>query len=627
MSDPPPMVRHMDSETHSSAALVDELRGLLATASPVRARKAVRELITVLDDGQALELAARFAAKVNYSSELLLRQWQLVADPDGFCEVLLAPAFARETRTELRVRRVASLRGLRHLTTLRKLHIDKCKEVTDLTDLAGLTGLVELDLNGCAGIEDLTPLSGLTALTHLNLHRCRGVADVRPLLTLGNLRHLDLSMTNVRSVDGFAAAFPYLLELGMRGCRSFRDVCQLAGLTRLADLDLGWTGIRDLRGIGALPALTRLNLNSCASLTTLTGASALTGLTELEITDCRRLKTLSGLGSHPHITRLDINGCTSLHDLHGLSGLTGLTRLTVKGSEHLTALDGLQGTPLQFFRAEQCPALTDFSALAHVPRLNQLVLVDLSGLIDLSALPVMPAMETARIMNCPSLVALDGIAHYPALKELWISGCTSLESASGMSHLSVLQKLLIRDCPGVENLGAAGSFPDVDSLELHRLPSLADIGGVSASRIDSISMIELPLVRSLMVLKGLTSLRKLSLSRCPSVEDLPTHIVQLEVRGFPWTDLSPMKGMESLTIANIHLEDLRDINAIAEFTELVGIDLDFCRRVEDWSPLLAMPSLQRIRFDPNRGRPSGFEPVLAQLSANGVVHVKWYEDL
>ncbi|GHB66465.1 hypothetical protein GCM10010306_069930 [Streptomyces umbrinus] len=51
---------------------------------------------------------------------------------------------------------------LRHLTTLRGLHIHRCKEITDLTEVAALTGLTDLDLNGCAGIEDLTPISGLT---------------------------------------------------------------------------------------------------------------------------------------------------------------------------------------------------------------------------------------------------------------------------------------------------------------------------------------------------------------------------------------------------------------------------------------------------------------------------------
>ncbi|MFG2525778.1 hypothetical protein [Streptomyces sp. NPDC048527] len=131
---------------------------------------------------------------------------------------------------------MASLSGLRHLTTLRSLHIDRCEEITDLTEVGALTGLRDLDLNGCAGIVDLPPIGRLTQLTRLNLHRCRGVEDVAPLLALGKL---DLSMTRVRSASGFAKASPELGTLSLRGCRSFKDAVQLSGLTRLTHLDLG----------------------------------------------------------------------------------------------------------------------------------------------------------------------------------------------------------------------------------------------------------------------------------------------------------------------------------------------------------------------------------------------------
>ncbi|GDY49956.1 hypothetical protein SVIO_005790 [Streptomyces violaceusniger] len=206
-----------------------ELRELLATGRPVKIRKAIGELVLIRDDGTALDLAARFERAAEYSSETLLRLWPKAADPDGFCAALLVPAFARENRTSLRLRRMTSLTGLRHLTTLRALHIDRCKEITDLTEAGELTGLTDLDLNGCAGIEDLAPIGRLTGLTRLNLHRCRAVSDIAPLLTLGRLRELDLSMTKVRSADGFGTAFPALETLTLRGCRSFKDASPCPG--------------------------------------------------------------------------------------------------------------------------------------------------------------------------------------------------------------------------------------------------------------------------------------------------------------------------------------------------------------------------------------------------------------
>ncbi|MET7853639.1 hypothetical protein ABZT48_36790 [Streptomyces avermitilis] len=71
-------------------------------------------------------------------------------------------------------------------------------------------------------------------------------------------------MTRVCDVTGLPAALPDLRTLTMRGCRSFHEARQLAGLTRLTTLDLGWTGLRNLRALTTLPALTELDLSSCA---------------------------------------------------------------------------------------------------------------------------------------------------------------------------------------------------------------------------------------------------------------------------------------------------------------------------------------------------------------------------
>lgn len=312
------------------ASRVATLRELLATGKPVKMRKAIGELVLIPDDGTALALAARSESEAEVSSETLLRLWPRAADPDGFCAALLAPALVREGRTSIRLRRMTSLTGLRHLTTLHGLHIHRCKEITDLTEVAALTGLTDLGLNGCAGIEDLTPISGLTELTRLGLHRCRAVQDTAPLLALRKLRELDLSMTRVRSADGFTTAFPALETLSLHGCRSFMDASQLSGLTRLTHLDLGWTGIRDLTGLRDVPAMTRLDLRSCSRLNDLAGIDAMSGLTELILQDCPRLETLRGLGPHPRLEQLEIENCSRLVDLSGMSPLTRLKRLTVR---------------------------------------------------------------------------------------------------------------------------------------------------------------------------------------------------------------------------------------------------------------------------------------------------------
>ncbi|MFF1739342.1 hypothetical protein [Streptomyces mirabilis] len=57
---------------NGAAPQLDSLRALLGSAKPAQARKAVRELVTFADDGEALDLAVGFARIADYSSELLL---------------------------------------------------------------------------------------------------------------------------------------------------------------------------------------------------------------------------------------------------------------------------------------------------------------------------------------------------------------------------------------------------------------------------------------------------------------------------------------------------------------------------------------------------------------------------
>ncbi|CAL9669714.1 hypothetical protein SUDANB145_07348 (plasmid) [Streptomyces sp. enrichment culture] len=58
----------------------------------------VRELIAVLDSGEALTQAAELATAACLPHELLLHLWPSAADPDGFCAALLAPAMPAACR-------------------------------------------------------------------------------------------------------------------------------------------------------------------------------------------------------------------------------------------------------------------------------------------------------------------------------------------------------------------------------------------------------------------------------------------------------------------------------------------------------------------------------------------------
>ena len=82
---------------------------------------------TALRIGQQFFGSAEDAEDV--AQETLLRLWPRSPDPDVFSAVLLAPAFAREGREELRLSRCASLVGLRHLTMLRMYALSRRNEL------------------------------------------------------------------------------------------------------------------------------------------------------------------------------------------------------------------------------------------------------------------------------------------------------------------------------------------------------------------------------------------------------------------------------------------------------------------------------------------------------------------
>ncbi|MFD9223669.1 hypothetical protein ACFWDI_27550 [Streptomyces sp. NPDC060064] len=216
------------------------LQGLLddptKPPSTSRAWRAVRELAAMTGPATeaAIVLVARFAEIAEPPSDKLLPLWRDSPDRDAFARLLLAPAFARENRTELDLGRKLPLTGIRHLMTLRTLRAYRRKDITDLGELSALIDLTDLNLDGCRNVRDLTPLANLIELTTLNLQH-GAVCDLTPLAGLTRLTALDLNR-----------------------CHAITDLTPLVRLTRLRSLGLAETRIRDLTHLASLTTLTEL---------------------------------------------------------------------------------------------------------------------------------------------------------------------------------------------------------------------------------------------------------------------------------------------------------------------------------------------------------------------------------
>ncbi|MFD3521707.1 leucine-rich repeat domain-containing protein [Streptomyces sp. NPDC058653] len=591
------------------AAELEALRDLLATVKAPRARKAVRELLVrpagapPVDPAQAMALAARFAAVGEPTTDALLKLWPKVADPDGFAELLLLPAYVRENRTDLKVSKTVPA-GLRHLApVLRGLRLDRCAGLTDLAPLAEFTGLTSLDLGGCSAVDDLTPLAGLSALESLGLHRCRKVKDIAPLRSLRALRSLDLSVTGVASVSGLGAALPGLESLNLQGCRSLRDIGPLSGLRRLATLDLGWTGIRDLSALTDVGAVTELDLTSCAHLTTLKGIDAMPSLRVLRMDKLRRLRSLDGLGHHPGVTELVLTECVELQDLRAIGGLPGLKTVELADCERLTSLAGVEALhDLDLLRVRNCASLSDFSPLAGAPAPRRLFLTNVDAGPDLGFLPELPDLRVLLIDRFRTLRTLDGAPDLPGLRSLDV-----------------------RHCPSLADLGRVGDLPNLERVQVFECDVLHDADGLAGRaplaelRLEGVRQLE-----SLDVLAGSPTLRKIKIESCDRLKAPPMggmrELRVLEYRYQPWPDFDFLIGSTSIESVKAYSLGLRDVSGLAGLPALAKLDfsLSSTHKLASFAPLLEIKGLTHLLLSDyvTRHVPDGAR-VAAELKARG----------
>jgi internalin A len=480
------------------------LRALLPKATPTRAWKAVRELAIVAPQvtRPALELAAEFAEIALPPTERLLKIWQQTPDPDGFAEFIIAPAFVRAGRTHLTLTARSLPVGLRHLTNLRDLELERTAFCTDISELAGLTGLTSLDLYGANRITDFSPLAALTRLETLRLGGTN-ISDLTPLLGLSQLTNLNLSNTKVASLDGVAAAFPLLELLDLARCDAIDDVSPLSGASNLRSLHLYGTSITDLTGLRDLPALEELWIGP--ELTSLDGLNALPSVRRLNLGYRGELAGLNHGGPYPHITEL-VLPWAPVSDLGIVSRFPGLTEIAFWNAHKVASLEELRGHPsLAKVMLLRTTNSADLSPLCDMPALRELHLEDL-GERDLSQLAGMPPLPELHIHRSERLTTLDDI---PDVRSLHLSSCERLSDLTAVGD--GLEELSIFWCPSIQELRQITRLRGLKrlSVETHDttpITSLADLCELQAltnltihtsEPISLVGIEELPALRAL----------------------------------------------------------------------------------------------------------------------------------
>jgi Leucine-rich repeat (LRR) protein/ferric-dicitrate binding protein FerR (iron transport regulator) len=171
---------------------------------------------------------------------------------------------------------ISDLSPIGHLTGLRELVVQNCREVSDLSALTGLKGLASLEVTECPKVSDLSPLSELQALRRLGLGGCDNIQNLSPIQKLSDLQELHLPRWTTN--EDLAALLPKLPNLESLSLSSpiVWDLKPLANLTGLQSLDLGFSiSVYDLTPLTNLSRLQRLCLYGCESLTDLSPIHAI----------------------------------------------------------------------------------------------------------------------------------------------------------------------------------------------------------------------------------------------------------------------------------------------------------------------------------------------------------------
>jgi internalin A len=271
---------------------------------------------------------------------------------------------------------------------------------------------------------------------------------------------------------------------------------------------------------------------------------------------------------------------------------------------------------------EACPQLTDLSPLAGLPALSLLYLVGLDRLGDPASLGTLPILEQLVVRHCPELRSLHGLGEQPRLEELQVDGCRNLRELGSLGHLRALRELRVEDCPSLLTLEHVGELPALEEVWISDCAVLGDVAGLTGSPVRDLGLSNLPVMADFAV-PGLAHLRTLKVYRCPRVRTVLAerceHVLLFDT---PWKDLSGLRAGPALREIQLFSDDLADISALAELPGLVDVDIDFCTRLKDWSPLLDIPALERVKpprhqvYDIEQN--GGTDPVLDALAARGV---------
>lgn len=352
----------------------------------------------------------------------------------------------------------------------------------------------------------------------------------------------------------------------------------------------------DLRSAASLIRSTagrfELNLSGAAisSVEPLRGLSELTSLdlTGVNAQDFSVLSTLSGL------ERLSLSR-TSFTDFQSLRSLSHLSFLDMSGARP-TNVDGINYLPrLRWLVLDDMPNLRNLKGLRGSQSISVISAQGTKRLTNLEGLSYLPNLYSMSLSNS-GILALRGMRELPSLAFLDLSS-TRIQSLTPDGEFNRLEELSLLDTPELRSLKNLIAFPNLHRLNVSRARKLTNLLGVGRLRMLSALSIVDSSVTEISDVKGCFSLRSLILAKCPlrevtSLSALP----QLECLILESTrvfDLTPVEPMQHLVYLSLTATPVSDISCLSGLLSLTDLNLSKCK-VRSVAPLVKLRHLKRL---------------------------------
>ncbi|HUT37334.1 MAG TPA: hypothetical protein VNE39_27880 [Planctomycetota bacterium] len=208
-----------------------------------------------------------------------------------------------------------------------------------------------------------------------------------------------------------------------------------------------------IKPLARVENLTGLYLaHASTSTSNLAPIAHLTGLKTLVLRETPRADSLKPLARMTGLTSLDLSLSRRVRDLKPLAKLTKLTTLRLS-----------------------CPRHVDFSPLASLPALSELILETGDQCTDLSSLGNLKNLRTLSLRAHHSAPGIGFLANLTQLKAVRLCGLAALTDLAPLTGLGSLEVVIFRSCNRLRDLRPLASLPALRYLDITTCPGAADI--------------------------------------------------------------------------------------------------------------------------------------------------------